>query len=235
MMNPRRPSLRNRYLTQVRNLFLTGLFVTVPVFLTFWLLQWAFNKLDGPFRHYIEAYIEIRLGRAPGTVHLYGAGLVLLILIILFIGVVARWYAGKLMLRLFEALLGRVPVVNKVYHGIKQVTDAILGAKRGIFSEVVLVEYPRRGMWSLGFYTADTTKTVSRALPDDRKMRYVFIPTTPNPTSGYLLLVPEEEVYPVNIRVEDALKLIVSGGTVVVEEPAPDAGEESVVAPRPQP
>ncbi|MBE7560715.1 DUF502 domain-containing protein [bacterium] len=204
---------RHPHLSQLRNLFFAGLFVTVPIFLTFWLLQWAFNKLDGPFRRFLEE----RLAEMDIEVRLYGVGLVILVLFIMFVGVLARLYAGKLLIGLFEALLGRLPVVNTVYRGIKQITDAILGSKKGLFQEVVLVEYPRRGMWSLGFYTADTTRHIADVIDVNQRLRYVFIPTTPNPTSGYLLLVPEEDVRIVDIAVEDAIKLIVSGGAVSPE------------------
>ncbi len=201
-------------LSQLRNLFFTGLFVTVPVFLTFWLLQWAFNKLDGPFRTFLESHIEQQLDYQPGTVHLYGVGLVILVVIILFVGVVAKLYAGKLAIRMLEALLGRVPVVSKVYHAIKQITDSVLGEKKGAMYSAVMIEFPRPGLWALGFYTGDVDPSVVNSVGSTTPLKYVFLPTTPNPTSGYLLMVPADKVYIVPMAVDDAIKLIVSGGAV---------------------
>lgn len=208
---------KHPYLAQFRNLFFAGLFVTIPVFLTFWLLQWAFNKLDGPFRRFLED----RLRELGIEVPLYGAGLVLLVLFIMAVGVLARMYAGKLLIRLMEALLQRVPVVNKVYAAIKQITDSLLGRQKGLFYSVVLVEFPRKGIWTMGFYTGDAVAEIVAVSGGGRKLKYVFLPTSPNPTSGYLLLVPEDELRTLPLTVDEALRLIVSGGAVSPAEELP--------------
>jgi uncharacterized membrane protein len=214
---------------QVRRLFFTGLFVTVPIFLTVWLLIWAFNKLDGLRDTKLLKILFESLSHIPFLSFLQneesgevfvpkGIGLVVLVLFILFIGVLARYYTGKWLIGILEKIMNRLPIINRVYGGIKQITDSILGRQKHLFQAVVALEYPRKGVWSLGFYTADTTKDISGRISavnkDAKNLKYVFVPTTPNPTSGYLLLVPEEQLINIPISVEDAVKLIVSGGVV---------------------
>ena len=141
-----------------------------------------------------------------------GVGLVIGVLLITLIGAIAAGFLGRWIIRLGESILNRMPVVRTIYGASKQILETVISTQSDAFREVVLVEYPRRDLWVIGFVTGGTKGEVARRVDID--MVNVFVPTTPNPTSGFLLFCPRDEVIFMEMSVEDAVKLVVSGGIV---------------------
>jgi uncharacterized membrane protein len=195
--------MKHSPLRWLRRRFLAGLLVLLPLAATIFVIRAAFNFLDG----FLAGPFERLVGHK-----LPGVGLVSLILLVLLVGIVVRSFVGSRVVALYEALLARIPFARSVYSGAKQFTEALTSASTRSFETVVLVEYPRRGLWSVGFVTCVSEGEVQATIREH--VTNVFIPTTPNPTSGFLFMVPTRELIPLSMSVEEAIKLIVSGGLV---------------------
>ncbi len=219
---------RRSFFHRMRGYFFTGLIVLVPVALTGYIIWQLFWAIDGILRGVANRFLIQNLGFGIGERQLPGVGFVTLILLILLTGVVARNYFGRRLLLMGEKVLARIPFINKIYSAIQQIIQAIFSSKREVFKHAVLIEYPRRGIYSIAFYTQDTKGEVQNVLADD--VVSVFLPTTPNPTSGFLLFVPKKEVIPLKMSIEDALKLVISGGAIVAG--SADERPESTTVPR---
>ena len=141
-----------------------------------------------------------------------GVGLIVLIVALIIIGALTRVLLGRTLVRLGEGLVNRMPVVRSVYGATKQIVETVLKSQSDAFRQVVLFEYPRRGSWAIGFVTGQTKGEVQNLTNDD--VVNVFLPTTPNPTSGYLLFLPRREIIPLSMSVEEGIKMIISGGIV---------------------
>lgn len=200
----------------LRAYFLTGLVVIVPLVLSVFVLYKLFLAIDGLFKGVVGAFLAQKLGLTIAGRPVPGLGFVALVLLILLTGVVARNILGRKLITAGEEFLGRVPLLNRVYKTFQQIVQAFVSDKREVFSKVVLVEYPRKGLYALAFVTQDTRGPVQDALEPD--VYSVFLPTTPNPTSGFLLFVPKEETIQVKLSVEEALKVVISGGTISPSE-----------------
>ena len=189
---------------RIRNYFLAGLIFAAPVGATIYLV-WSFiSAVDESIAPLIPAQYQ--------TIPLPGLGLVIAFLALTFIGFVATNYFGRVILNYGERLLEGMPVVRSVYSAIKQITETLMGGSKDSFSQVVLVEYPRRDSWTLGFLTAATTGEVQRRLDDD--LITIYVPTTPNPTSGFMLIVPKDEIHVLDMTVEEGMKMVVSIGMI---------------------
>lgn len=189
----------------------TGILVTAPISITLYL---AWLVVDGGDR-LVDTLLP--MGYRPGQLlpfTLPGLGLVLLLAFLILVGMVSAGLAGRVMVRLGEALVGRMPVLRGIYSATKQIFETVLAQKSDAFREVVLVEFPRPGAWSIAFVTGAARGEVAAILTGE-EMINVFVPTTPNPTSGYLIFVPRHSVKTLKMSVEDGLKLVVSGGLVV--------------------
>ena len=145
-----------------------------------------------------------------------GLGLIIVFIFTTFVGLLATGLFGRTLIRIWENILNRMPVVRSVYSAIKQILETVMATQSDAFRQAVLVQYPRKDIWAIGFVTGSTKGEVRKRV--DKKMVNVFMPTTPNPTSGFLLFFPEEDLVFLNMTVEDALKLVVSGGMVVPKE-----------------
>jgi len=209
-------SKRQPWRKGLRGYFLTGLVVIVPLVLSVFVLYKLFLAIDGLFKGVVGAFLAQKLGLTIAGRPIPGLGFVALLLLILGTGVIARNIVGRRLIAAGEEFVGRVPLLNRVYKTFQQIVQAFVSEKREVFSKVVLIEYPRKGLYSLGFVTQDTRGAVQDALEPD--VYSVFLPTTPNPTSGFLLFVPKEETIEVQMAVEDALKLVISGGTISPSE-----------------
>lgn len=201
-------ALQRTLFERLRSYFVAGLLIAAPLAMTLSIVSWAIELVD------------TRL--IPRPLSIPGAGVVAVIIGLTAIGWLASSVAGRLVHNTGERLLARIPVVRGVYAALKQIFEAVFAQQSTAFREVVLVEYPRRGLWSLGFLTGRTTGEVQRVTADD--VVNVFLPTTPNPTSGFLLFVPREDIVPLRMSVEDGLKMVVSGGIVTPGEPGRGAG-----------
>jgi uncharacterized membrane protein len=205
----------------LRRYFLTGILVLAPTGLTFWILYKVFVFLDTLLGGFLRGE-WLRPGGVPGM------GFVSLVLLILLVGVLASNLLGRRLVETWERLVGTIPLVNRVYLAIKEISEAVLADRRTHFRRVVLVEYPRRGIYSLAF----VMRAPAGILGEQMGSGYVgiFIPTTPNPTSGFFLVVPERDLIPLDLSVEEGLKLVISAGTVMPGEIPADrlrAGEAS--------
>ena len=193
-------------LARLRGWFFTGLLVTAPVLLTVYITWAAIKLIDGQVNRLIPEFSTWNLGDVPG------AGLVVGAALITMIGAIAAGFMGRWIIRLGEALLNRMPVVRSIYGATKQILETVISTQSDAFREVVLVEYPRRDLWVIGFVTGVTRGEVARLVPGSNVN--VFIPTTPNPTSGFLLFCPVKDIVYLDMSVEEAVKLVVSGGIV---------------------
>jgi len=188
----------------LRRNFLTGLVAIAPLAITAWVLWRFYGFISGTMRPWLQRVPA--LAEAYPEFFLTFAGIVIFVLLITLIGVLARNLIGIAFFRLIERVVERIPIVKSMYSGTKQIAAVLLQDRRTAFKQVVLFAYPRPGVYALGFLTSDlgTGGTVA-----------VFLPTTPNPTSGFMLLVPRDEVRLVDLAVEDAIKLIMAGGSIM--------------------
>jgi uncharacterized membrane protein len=193
--------------------FVAGLLLVAPIAVTAWVVAWAVRSLDNAILPHLLR--GIGLDHAP-RVPLVGA--VFTIAVILLLGVVARHFFGMELVRLGERVLARIPIARSIYGGVKQLIETIfLANPTQQFRRVVLIEYPRKGIYAIAFTTGAGQGIVQEQTPE--RVINCFVPTTPNPTSGFYLLVPESEIRAVDLTVEDAFKLIMSAGLVTPERP----------------
>jgi uncharacterized membrane protein len=214
----------------LRRYFVAGILTFAPIGITLWAIAWIVQKLDNLLLPRLLGVVFPGADQPPQIPFL---GALFTLLVILLFGVIARHLFGWELVRLSERVLSRVPVARNIYGGVKQLFEAIFIGERGPgFRRVVLVEYPRREAWAIGFTTGPAGPTLQRAAKEP--MVNVFVPTTPNPTSGFYLLVPERDLRELDITVEQAFKLVMSAGLVGPDLAAPprrvDEGETAAPA-----
>jgi uncharacterized membrane protein len=214
----------------IRRYFLAGLLAFAPLGITLWAIAWIIERLDNLLLPRFIQAVSPGLDAPPDLPPLIGA--VFTFLVILLSGVIVRHFFGAEFVRIWERLLLRVPVARTIYGGVKQLFEAIIHSSQGSYRRVVLIEYPRKGLYALAFTTGPARGVVAAALPD-RQLVNCFVPTTPNPTSGFYLLVAEEELREVDLTVEDAFKVIMSAGLVTAEGRTPVV-PESLLPPQPE-
>lgn len=202
-MNENKTPVWRWIIKKLRTYFFTGIITTIPIGVTVWLLVWFFVTID----NVLQPIIKTIFGR-PIT----GVGFGITIVLVFLIGVVASNVIGKRLISYGEATLPFLPVFRQLYTGLKQITEGFTAPERTGYMQVVLVEFPRKGMKVIGFLTNELGDE------PESKLLTIFIPTSPNPTSGYLQLVKEEEVIRTNISVENALKMVISAGRVSPKE-----------------
>ena len=190
---------------KIKAYLFTGILVTAPVAITFYLAYKLIVWIDRLVNRLLPPEFSPEL-TIPGL------GVIVLVLALIVVGMFAAGFLGRFFLKLGEWLLYKLPFVSSVYSLIKQVFETFLSNKNNAFNKVVMLEYPRKGLWIMGLVSTDTGGEVQEKLPEP--MLNVFIPTTPNPTSGFLIFVPRSEVIELNMSVEDAIKFIISGGIV---------------------
>ncbi len=195
----------------MRKYLIAGLLVWMPLGITFLVVRAIVDFLDRSLLLLPEAYQpEHLLG-----VHIPGIGVILSVFLVLATGMIVANFLGKRMIQAWESLLARIPVVRNLYAGVKQILEAMLATDGKSFRKVLLVEYPRKGVWSLAFLTSRNLGEVQDKTGE--QVVSIFIPTTPNPTSGFVLMVPEQDVIELEMTVEEGLKMIISMGVVVPE------------------
>ncbi len=197
----------NSFWGDLRTAFLRGVVVIIPLALTYWFFVSLWNGIDG----ILSPVLEDLLGR-----RVPGLGFVSMMVLILMVGVLSRNLVGKVLFNSFENLLKQIPFVRSVYGAIKDLVGAFtIGGKGKTFREVVLIEYPRPGLYTVAFVTNEMVYTTA----DGRRQEFinVYIPNPPNPTSGVLILVPKEHAMHLNLTIEEGLKLVLSGGIVTPE------------------
>ncbi len=203
---------------RVRNYFLAGILVTVPIGVTVWIVWSLFNLLDSWFRKLLVYYDLVEPLRTSGYfIPQHGVGFLMTIGLIVLVGFGTQLYIGRKVFDLVDLIFLRIPVISSIYRGLKQVVEALMGRRKNIFERAVLIEYPRKGLYSIAFVTGKDQGLISPLTKEP--MIYVFMPTTPNPTSGFYLIVPKSDCISLDLGVEDAMKMIISSGMVVPETP----------------
>lgn len=213
-----------RMRTRLQRYFLTGFIVTAPLAITAY-LAWSFIRwVDRLVKPYIPAIYNPET-YLPFTVP--GFGLVAALFIITMIGFLTANFVGRSIVSYGESLLDRTPFIRSIYKALKQIFETVFADSENSFQRVALIEYPRKGLWALVFIATDTRGEVDAELKDrGRETVSVFLPTTPNPTSGFLLFVPRSECIDLTMGVEEAAKLVISAGLVAPERMKPYVADE---------
>jgi len=202
----KKPSL----LARSRSNFLTGVVIVAPVLMTINLIWWAINVVDGFFVPWVPAVYN------PSTYlgfNIPGFGVVVFVVFTAIVGVLTKGLFGRQLLRIGEGIVDRMPVVRSVYNALKQISQTVLSKSNSSFQKACMIEYPRPGIWAIAFVSTETGGEITPKI-GEKEMLSVFLPTTPNPTSGFLLFVPKRDVILLDMTVEDAAKLVISAGLV---------------------
>jgi uncharacterized membrane protein len=190
-----------------RKNFLTGLVLVAPLYLTVWIIWSGVGIIDAKVERLLPAEYNLQT-----YVNIPGYGLAVFLVVTALIGAVAKNFVTMAVIRWSEWALDRLPIVRTVYNGLKQIAETVLTQSKSSFTKACLVEYPRKGLWAVAFISSESGGEVAERVGGD--IIGVFLPTTPNPTSGFLLYVPREDVIELDMSVEEAAKLIISGGMV---------------------
>jgi uncharacterized membrane protein len=192
----------------VKKYFITGLLIWIPLVITIWVLKLVVDTLDQSLLLLPEQWrTEGFLG-----VHIPGLGVILTLVIVFVTGVLATNFLGARLVHLWHAILHRIPVVNSIYSSVKQISDTLFSSSGQAFRKALLIEWPRPGMWTIAFLTGTPGGDVANHLEGDYVS--VYVPTTPNPTGGYFVMLPRKDVIELDMTVDEALKYIISMGVV---------------------
>jgi len=200
---------RFKFVRWIRNRFFTGVIIALPVVATVLGVSWIVQTVDNNVLQFLPVQWN------PKTYlgfDIPGLGLIISIVLLFALGVIASNFIGNSVIKAGERLLARVPVVSPVYNALKQIVTTVAQQKDRAFRDVCLLEYPRKGLWAIGFVTADLSGAPAKKLP--KGYVCVFVPTTPNPTSGFLLFVKENDIEILDMTPEEGAKMIISGGMV---------------------
>ncbi len=209
---------------RLRGYLLAGVLVTAPVSITFYLAWILVNFVDGKVTPLIPAAYNPN-NYLPFAIP--GLGLLIIVIALILVGALTAGLAGRLLIRTGERILNRMPVIRGVYSAVKQIFETVLAQQSRAFREAVLVEYPRRGIWAIAFITGRTEGEVQNLT--EQEVVNIFLPTTPNPTSGFLLFVPKEDLVPLSMSVEEAIKMVISGGIITPPDRRPASAQASPV------
>jgi len=192
---------------KIRHYFATGILVSLPVFITTYVLVAIFRFIDGIFGKTVNMLLKKYLGFS-----LPGIGIILGVIIVFLVGFFAANFFGRKLFKALEGWFLKFPFIRQIYPAAKQIVDSFISKEGPAFKKVVLVEYPSKGLWAIGFITNDSFRQANEAVSKD--LVHVLIATTPSPLTGFLILVPRQDVKVLDISVEDGIKMIVSGGIV---------------------
>jgi|TARA_B100001750_G_C15501448_1_gene597450 uncharacterized membrane protein len=193
-------------IAKLRNYFFAGLLVTAPIAITIYFVWIFVNFVDSKVTQFFPEFFF------SSPIAIPGSGLLLFAIFMILIGWFTASFLGRIIVRFGEKILGRVPVIRGIYTAIKQIFGTVLKKQSDAFRQVVLIEYPRKGSWAMGFLTGSTKGEVQKVTKET--MVNVFLPTTPNPTSGFLLFVPKKDIRPLKMSVDQGIKMIISAGII---------------------
>ncbi len=209
----------------MRKYIIAGLLVWLPLAITIWVLLWLLGLMDGIFSWLLTITQAVLPAGADASIeslrHIPGLSVLVMVAVVLLSGVFVTNIFGQWWMRQWDRLMSRIPIVNAIYSSVKQVSDTLFSSSGNAFREAVLVQYPHAGSWTIAFVTGKPGAEVAAHLDGDHVSLYV--PTTPNPTSGFFLIMPRSQVRPLQMSVDQALKYIISMGVVVPPPPAPPA------------
>lgn len=211
-------------LVTFRTAFFSGLLLLAPLVVTVWAFSQIIDLVGGTFRPLYEHYLPESLQRVPFLWDLLATIAVLLLVTAL--GYLSNYVFGRFFLRVVERFITRIPGIGTVYTSVRQIVTTFGTQNRNLFSKVVLVQFPREGLWSIGFLTNKQQAEPHAYL--NREAWTIFVPTSPNPTSGFLILVPKDQVRELEMPVGDGMKMIISGGAVIPPWPAPIVNQASL-------
>lgn len=197
----------------LKRYFITGLLIWAPLGITMWVLNFIVSTMDKSLLLLPTQWQPLALF----NISIPGLGVILTLCVILLTGLITSNIIGQKLVNLWERLLARIPVVKSIYYSVKQVSDTLFSSEGEAFRKALLVQYPHQGCWTIAFLTGQAGGEIARHLPQD--MVSVYIPTTPNPTSGFFLLLPKEAVIELDMSVDEALKYIISLGVVAPMRP----------------
>jgi uncharacterized membrane protein len=222
--NDETPKIAGRFNVagRLRAYFFAGVLITAPISITFYIAWLFIDSIDRQVMSLLPSSIK------PALWGMHGFGLLLMVVVLTLVGALTAGILGRIWLRFTEAVMRRTPVLRGIYSAVKQIFETVLAKKSQAFREVVLIEYPRPGIWTVAFITGQTVSVITRLVDED--LVNVFVPTTPNPTSGFLLFLPRADVHLLDMSVEDGLKLVISGGIVAPEESLPIIEQQQVPA-----
>lgn len=218
-------SFFRQYVRALRFYLVTGLLVWVPLIVTVWLTWWLFKNVGLGLENLIQnGYAALNefgervqgFSFLTGFVYKPGFGFLIALALFLTTGFLTRNLVGRRFINAGERILNRIPIISRFYRAVQQIRDVFVTREGTVFQQVCMVEYPRKGIHAVAFITSREQGIVHDAL--GKELHAVFVPTTPNPTSGFLLYFPPEEIVPISISVEDAMKLIISGGAYLPSE-----------------
>ena len=222
------PKRRPGFLNRIRAYFLAGVLVTAPIAVTLAVAFWLINFVDShivpliPVQWNPDTYLRDYFGV---KFSLPGLGVIVLFVVITLIGWVTASYLGRFLVRTGETLVARMPVIRGIYGAVKQIMDTIFRDQSKAFRQAVLVEYPRRGLWTIAFITGTTEGEIQHRM--EEHMVTIYVPTTPNPTSGFVLFLPRADVVELDMSVEEAFKVVISGGIVTPKDTRQDAKQDA--------
>ncbi|MDS9949071.1 MAG: DUF502 domain-containing protein [Planktomarina sp.] len=216
---------RQSWASSLRSNFLTGLIIIAPITMTAWLMWSVVGWIDSrvwsivpdtyqPHR-YVQTLYNIQLN---DQIDIRGVGLVVFLVFTIFVGWLGKGFVGRSLLRYGESLVERMPVVRTVYGSVKQIAETVFNQKNSSFDKACLIEYPRKGIWAIGFIATSARGEIEKYSPKDDHLVSVFVPTTPNPTSGFMLFLPSKDINELAMSVEEAAKLVISAGLVYPDE-----------------
>ncbi len=215
-MEPEKTNFAGRFKKLVRRRLIAGLLVILPIYVTYFVIKFLIGLLGGILSPVVEKIIELLEGSPPSNAVeefvVTTIALILVLVVLYFIGLFAANLAGKFLINVYEAILSKMPIVKNIYASSKQLIQIVSLPSRETFKRVVIVEYPRAGMKAIAFVTGNIKSK------DGTELTSIFIPTTPNPTSGFLLYLPESDIVETNMTIEEGMKLIFSAGILVPEE-----------------
>jgi len=228
--------IRRGLFARIRGNFLAGLIIVAPIGLTFWLIWTVVGWVDGwvwpfvPRAYHPEELINHFFhteGSPPITVNVRGIGVVIFLVFTIVVGWIGKGIMGRSFLRFGERLVDRTPVVRSIYNGVKQIAETVFSQRHTSFDKACMVEYPKEGIWAIAFVSTNAKGEIHSKLSEDgEEIATVFLPTTPNPTSGFLLFLPRSDIKELDMSVEDAAKLVISAGLVYpIEKVAGDLPE----------
>lgn len=211
---------RGGLLGRLRNNFLAGVVVIAPIGLTVWLIWTVIGWIDS----WVLPFIPGRFNPEELVgVNIHGIGVVFFLVFTVIVGWIAKGIVGRSMLRFGETLVAQMPIVRSIYNAVKQIAETVFAQNETSFDRACLIEHPRKGVYAIAFISTTAKGEVNRRIPHDEDILTVFMPTTPNPTSGFLLFVARSEIIELDMTVEDAAKLVISAGLVYpADRAAPD-------------
>jgi len=220
---------RFRLIGSFRNNFLAGLVVVIPVAITLWLIWTFVGWIDSwvmpfvPGYYHPDALVQRYFGQSEWFkamfgenvhVNIRGVGVVFFLIFTSIVGFIAKGFIGRSFIAWGERMVDRMPIVRSLYNGVKQIAETVFAQQESKFDKACMVQYPKEGIWAIGFISTKAKGEISYKIPFDEDIISVFLPTTPNPTSGFLLFVPRSEAIELDMSIEDAAKLIISAGLV---------------------